>query len=84
MILNYRDNSPLTTPQRVTAAARQTERDQRILESPEIHRTRLGPPPPFANNNIIPPVVPPPIQQFPHLPANLAQQLVALPPLNPV
>ena len=29
-------------------------------------------------------MVPPPIPQFTHLPANLAQQFVALPPLNPV
>ena len=29
-------------------------------------------------------MVPPPIPQFTHLPANLAQQFAALPPLNPV
>jgi hypothetical protein len=92
LIFNYRDNTPPTTPQRVIATAQQAERDQRVLESPEIHRTphhvritRLGPlnpPPPF--DNIIPPAVPPPNPQFPHLPPNLLQQLAALPPLNPV
>jgi hypothetical protein len=45
----------------------------------------LGPPiPPPLFPAIIPPVVPQPIPQFNNLPVNLAQQLAALPPLNPV
>jgi hypothetical protein len=87
LIINYRDNTPPSTPEHVRAAAQQNERDQRVLDSPE-HRTshhvcmtRLGPPIP---DTVIPPVIPPAIPQFSNLPANLAQQLADLPPLNPV
>jgi hypothetical protein len=80
LIFNYRDNNtPPSTPERVRAAAQQNEREQRVLDSPEHHRTphhiRIT-----RNNNQIPPALP----QFTYLPANLAEQFAALPPLNPV
>ena len=72
--------------------AQQNERDQRVLESPEYHRTphhvqiaRLGasvpPVPPLVFT--LPPDVPPPAPVYSHLPAHLAQQYAALPPLYP-
>jgi hypothetical protein len=68
LLLNkYRDQTPPSTPQRVQEAARQNERDQRVLDSPEQRRI---------------PQDPPPIPRFTHLPANLAQQLAELPPLR--
>lgn len=51
-------NSPPTTPQRQRNAAREQERQDRLLESPEIRRTpsrhHNGPPIPFllGNNNV--------------------------------
>jgi hypothetical protein len=80
LTFEYRDNTPPSTPERVRAAAQQYERDQRVMDSPEQRRIP-HPPPPFP---MVPPMVPPPIPQFSHLPANLQQQLAALPPLNPV
>jgi hypothetical protein len=87
-----RDPTPPTTPERFRNVAQQNERDQRVLDSPEHHRTphhvriaRLGvsvppvPPPVFMP----PPIVPPPVPVYSHLPAHLAQQYAALPPLNP-
>ena len=68
------------------------ERDQRVLESPEYHRTphnvriaRLGasippvPPPVFMP----PPNAPQPAPVYSHLPEELARQYAALPPLHP-
>jgi hypothetical protein len=87
-----RDQTPPTTPERVRNVAQRSERDQRVLESPEYHRTphhvriaRLGasvppvPPPVFMP----PPNVPPPAPVYGHLPPHLAQQYAALPPLHP-
>src|ERR1700733_13598654 len=95
--LTARDLSPPNTPRRVRTAAQQMEHDQRSLDSPTRHRTphhvhmmrmaqpALPPPPlllPNANNDdpfLAPPPAPAP--QYHHLPAHLAQQLAALPPL---
>jgi hypothetical protein len=87
-----RDPTPPTTPERVRNVAQRNERDQRVLDSPEHHRTphhvriaRLGvsvppiPPPVFMP----PPIAPPPAPLYSHLPAHLAEQYAALPPLNP-
>ena len=80
-----------TTPERVRTEAQRNERDQRVLDSPEHHRTphhvriaRLGasvapiPPPIF-----MPPPLPRPAPVYSNLPAHLAQQYAALPPLQP-
>ena len=88
--MGYRDQTPLTTPERVRSEAQQTERDQRVLESPERHRTphhiRIArssvsvppiPPPVFMPLSI----VPPPAPIYNNLPAHLAQQYAALPDL---
>jgi len=89
----YRNQTPPTTPQRVRSSAQQDERDQRFLDSPVRHRTphhvrmaQLGAavPPIPAPVFVAPPVVPPPAPLYRHLPAHLAQQLAALPPMNPV
>ena len=82
-----RDQTPVTTPECVRNVAQQNECDQRVLDSPEYHRTPhnvrmawLGasippvPPPVF---------VPPPAPVYSHLPPHLAQQYAALPPLHP-
>ena len=68
--MGYRDQTPPTTPERVRSEAQQTERDQRVLESPECHRTphhvwmaRSGvsiapmPPPVFVPPTIVPPLL---------------------------
>jgi hypothetical protein len=83
-----RDQTPPTTPERVRNVAQRSERDQRVLESPEYHRTphnvrmaRLGasvPPVPLPPTNL-----PPPAPVYSHLPPHLAQQYAALPPLHP-
>ena len=82
---NIRDQTPPTTPERVRNEAQRNERDQRVLESPEYHRSphqvrmaRLGasvPPPPFD--------VPPPAPVYRNLPPDLARMYAALPPLQP-
>ena len=90
--MGYRDQTPPTTPERVRSEAQQTERDQRILESPERHRTphhvrmaRSGvsiapiPPPVFVPPTIVP--LPAPIYR--NLDTRLAQQYAALPDLYP-
>lgn len=61
---------------------RHQERNQRLLESPQNRRVPAPafiPPPPF----ILPEQIAP-VNQYPHLPAHLAQQLANLPPLQPV
>ena len=84
-ILDGRDPTPPTTPERFRNAAQQNERDQRVLDSPEHHRTphhvqiaQLGasvPPPVFMPPAIVPPPPPPPPPPiYSHLPAHLAQQ----------
>lgn len=86
-----RYQTPQTTPERVRSLAQRNERDQRVLESPEHHRTphhvriaRLGvfgasiPPPVFMPAS----TVAPPAPVYTHLPAHLAQQYAALPPLQ--
>ena len=86
----FSDQTPPTTPERVQSSAQQNEREQRVLDSPEHHRTphqvrmaRLGAavPPIPAPVFLPPPVVPPPAPVYRHLPAGLAQDFVALPPL---
>jgi hypothetical protein len=100
--LKYRPETPPNTPQRARAAARQNERDQRNLDSPEQrqipHNANPSPyipplnlpipqPPLFAENMPLlddpfgPP--PPPVQQYQHLPQDLAEQLQNLPALAP-
>ena len=88
--MDYRDPTPPTTPERFRNAAQQNERDQRVLDSPEHHRTphhvriaRLGVSvPPIPPSVFMPPaIVPPPI--YSHLPVHLAQQYDALPDLYP-
>ena len=91
--MDYRDPTPPTTPEHFRNAAQQNERDQRVLDSPEHHRTphhvriaRLGvhvPPPVFMPPAIVPPPPPPPAPIYSHLPAHLAQQYAALPDLYP-
>ena len=90
--MDYRDPTPPTTPEHFRNAAQQNEHDQRVLDSPEHHRTphhvriaRLGvsvPPPVFMPPAIVPPPPPPP-PIYSHLPAHLAQQYAALPDLYP-
>ena len=90
--MGYRDQSPPTTPECFRSEAQQTERGQRILESPECHRTphhvqmaRSGvsiapiPPPVFVPLTIVP--SPAPI--YSNLDPCLAQQYAALPDLYP-
>ena len=83
-----------TTPERVRTEAQRNERDQRVLDSPEHHRTphqvrieRLGASVPPIRPPIFmpqaPPIVPPPAPVYSNLPAHLAQQYAALPPLQP-
>jgi hypothetical protein len=76
-----REWTPPNSPQRARTAAQQNEQDQRVLDSPVRHRTlhhvrmlRMAQPPP-------PPPLLPPAPVYNHLPAHLAQQLAALPPL---
>ena len=64
------DQSPPPSPQQSQARGRRNERDHRILESPT--RRRIAPPSGLA---------PPAPLRFQNLPAHLAQQLAALPPL---
>ena len=88
----YRDQTPPTTPERVRSEAQQNERGQRVLESPEYHRTphhvRL------ARSGVFTPAMPPPVFMppvvvAPHasvyndLPPHLAQQYTALSDLYP-
>ena len=82
-----RDQTPPTTPERVRNAAQRSEHDQRVLESPEYHRTphnvRIA-----RSGASVPPVpppafMPPPAPVYSHLPPHLAQQYAALPPLHP-
>ena len=90
--MGYRDQTPPTTPERVRSEAQQAERDQRVLESPDRHRTphhvrmaRSGvsiapiPPPVF----VPPTIVPPPAPIYSNLDSRLAQQYAALPDLYP-
>jgi hypothetical protein len=67
--------TPPKSPQRSQQAARQLERNSRTLGSPENCRTPAAPP--------VPSLRPPTLngQEYHHLPANLAAQLAALPPL---
>ena len=91
--------TPPNTPQRARAAARQNERTNRNMDTPQ-HRRTPGPAPPIAPlqfdipippappvpaNAPIPddPFAPAPVQQYQHLPQHLAQQLLNLPPLAP-
>src|SRR5882762_3805934 len=84
-----REQTPPTTPERVRSEAQQTERDQRVLDSPDRHRTphhvRLARsgisihPPAFMPPTAVPPR--PPLYQ--NLPPHLAQQYAALPDLYP-
>ena len=84
--MGYRDQTPLTTPERVRSEAQQTERDQRVLESPDRHRTphhiRIAQ---IAQSSVsVPPIpppvfMPPPAPTYNNLPAHLAQQYAALP-----
>ena len=87
---SLRNQTPPTTPQRVRSAAQQNERDSRVLESPEHHRTphhvrmaRLSSVPPIPPP-VFMPAVPPPAPIFRNLPPELAQQYAALPPLYPM
>ena len=86
---NIKDQTPLTTPERVWSEAQRNERDQRVLESPEYHRTphqvqiawlhaSVPPVPPLP-----PPNVPPPAPVYRNLPPDLARMYAALPPLQP-
>jgi hypothetical protein len=63
--------TPLTSPQRHQQASRHQERNQRLIGSPEQRRT-----PAISNNPIMFNG-----QIYNHLPANLAAQLAALPPI---
>jgi hypothetical protein len=66
--LMYRPETPPNTPQRVRAAARQNERNNRTLDSPQHHRTPHQP---------VQPHIPPlqfggiPLPQHPPLPGNM-------------
>ena len=71
--MGYRDQTPPTTPEHVQSEAQQIERDQRVMESPEHHRTphhiwmaRSGVSiPPIAPPVFVPPtIVPPPLLLF--------------------
>ena len=87
----YRDQTPLTTPERVRSEAQHNKRDQRVLESPEHRRIPLtvqlaqsgilAPhiPPVFMPSAVVPPRAP----IYPNLPPHLAQQYAALPDLYP-
>src|SRR5271168_352284 len=61
-----RPETPPNTPQRVRAAARQNERNNRTLDSPQHHRTPHQPLhpriPPLQFNNVPVPQAPPPPQ----------------------
>ena len=66
----YRDQTPPNTPQRVRTAARQSERDNRTLDSPEHRRIPNQPIHPHIeplqfNNIPVPQVPPPPINPIP-------------------
>jgi hypothetical protein len=81
IFFSSREQTPPNSPQRARTAAQWNERDQRILDSPVRHRTphhvrmlHMAQPPPS------PPLLPP-VPVYNHLPAHLAQQLAALPPL---
>ena len=94
-----RPETPPNTPQRARAAARQLERDNRILDSPQRHRTPVPPllfnnaPLPLPLPNIIIPDDPfgpaPQVpvhfngQQYQNLPGDLALRLQNLPALPP-
>ena len=67
------------------ADARRTECDQRIQDSPT--RRRIAPPSGFSGPGPGPgpgPAPPPPPLRYQNLPAHLAQQLAALPSLQPI
>ena len=76
-MINYRDQTPPSTPERVRDAARRDdhERRQRVMESPQNRRV----PEPFpVNNDLLD-------RQFNYpRPADLQQMVANLPPLNPV
>ncbi len=73
-------STPPTTPQRDRQAARDRERDQGILESPQ-HSRRL---PPNHDPFLPPPPAQPQYTHLPtHLPAHLQEQLAQLQPLQP-
>jgi hypothetical protein len=77
-------STPPTSPQRHQEAARHAERSARLMASPEQRRTPTGPS--AASTSAPPPpsvAQAPPGQLYTHLPANLAAQLAALPPLPP-
>ena len=88
--MGYRDQTPPTTPEHVRSEAQQTECDQRVLESPDHHRTlhhvqmaqshvSIAPIPPPV---FVPPtIVPPPAPIYSNLDSRLAQQYASLPDL---
>jgi hypothetical protein len=87
--------TPPNTPQRARIYSRQTERNNRIMDSPQNRRTPAQHPVPHIQplqyNQPLQPAPPdvadpfgvPVARQYNHLPAHLAQQLAALQPLPP-
>ena len=86
----YRDQTPLTTPERVRNEAQRNERDQRVLDSPEHHRAPYNVR--VAQSGVSAPPIPPSIFMpttavpshapiYNNLPSHLAQQYAALPDL---
>jgi hypothetical protein len=75
--------TPLTSPQRHQHAGRHQERLERVVGSPEQRRVPAPPPLTFSISAPMPgpsvPVAGPSVYR--HLPAHLAAQLAALPPL---
>jgi len=76
-LINYRDQTPPSTPERVRDAAQRDdhERRQRVMESPQNRRV---PEPVPVDNDLLD-------RQFNYpRPVDLAQMVANLPPLNPV
>jgi hypothetical protein len=82
-------STPPTSPQRYQAAARQAERDSRVMGSPDHRRIPAAPPtsvPAASSTSIVPPPMPPSAQTpttvdgqtYHHLPPALAAMAAAI------